>query len=356
MIHARIIKRLTQPGAAEFTLDVEIQAAGGVTVIFGPGGAGKTLMLECIAGFVRPDAGRIILDDAILFDAGARVCLSPQHRNCGYIFPNDALFPHMTLRQNLRFAAARLPRLEAHRKVGEVLEQFRLTSVSERRPREVPTGDRRRCAMARALIGKPRLLLLDEPSWGLDAPLRADLYAVLREARASFRGPVLLATRDLEECCELGDQMLVLRDGRVAQTGPPRKVMEQPASVEIARLLDIDNVLPAEILALDPGRNTSVLRLEYGELKGRYFPGHLIGDRVHLCVRASQLRAVPGNAPAQQDNALPAKLARASERPGGMRLEFDGGLAAAATRDDYERGKDNRDWRVEFPPQALHVI
>jgi ABC-type sulfate/molybdate transport systems ATPase subunit len=358
MIHARIVKRFPQRAdSAGFSLDVEIKADAGVTVLFGPSGAGKTLALECIAGFVRPDAGRILLDDAILFDAAARVHLAPQRRNCGYVFQNYALFPHMTLRDNLLFASARLPRLERHRKVGEMLEQFRLTPAAGRRPHEVSGGQQQRCSIARALIGGPRLLLLDEPARGLDAPLRADLYAVIRQVRAEFNVPVLLVTHDLEECFELGDQMLVFREGRVAQAGPPRKVTEQPAGVEIARLLGIENVLPAEIVALDPGRNTSVLRLEYGDVAGPYFPGHLIGDRVHLCVRAEQLRAAPANdASAGRENQAPARLARVAEKPGGVRLEFHGGLVAEAARDDYERGKHNKEWLVEFPPHALRVI
>jgi ABC-type sulfate/molybdate transport systems ATPase subunit len=358
MIHARISKRFPhRPDSAGFMLDVEIKAAAGVTVIFGPSGAGKTLALECIAGFVRPDGGRIMLDDAILFDAATRICLAPQRRNCGYVFQNYALFPHMTLRDNLLFASARLPRLERHRKVSDMLEQFRLTPVAGRRPHEVSGGQQQRCSIARALVGGPRLLLLDEPARGLDAPLRSDLYAVIRQVRAEFDLPVLLVTHDLDECFELGDQMLVFREGRVAQAGPPRKVMEQPANVEIARLLGIENVLPAEIVALDPGRNTSLLRLEYGDLTGPYFPGHLIGDRVHLCVRAEQLRAAPtGDGSPQRENQAAARLARASEKPGGVRLEFEGGLSAAVDRDVYERGKDNKEWLVEFPSHLLRVI
>jgi ABC-type sulfate/molybdate transport systems ATPase subunit len=238
-----------------------------------------------------------------------------------------------------------------------MLEQFRLTPVAGRRPHEVSGGQQQRCSIARALVGGPRLLLLDEPARGLDAPLRSDLYAVIRQVRAEFAMPVLLVTHDVDECFELGDQMLVFREGRLAQAGPPRRVMEQPGNVEIARLLGIENILPAEIVALDPGRNTSILRVQYGDLKGPYFPGHLIGDRVHLCLRAEQLRAAPpGDGFPQRENQAAVRLARASERPGGMRLEFEGGLAVAAGRDEYERGKDNKDWLVEFPPHALRVI
>src|SRR5579885_3698024 len=121
MIQARLKKTFPlRPDSAGFSLDLEFQAAAGVTVLFGPSGAGKTLTLDAIAGFVRPDEGRILLADRILFDAGAKVCLSPRHRRCGYVFQNYALFPHMNIRQNLEFAAERLPYRERRRRVNEM--------------------------------------------------------------------------------------------------------------------------------------------------------------------------------------------------------------------------------------------
>lgn len=203
MVQARLRKTFpVRPDSAGFSLDLEFQATGGVTVFFGPSGAGKTLVLNCIAGFVRPDEGRILLDDEILFDGAAGVHLAPQARRCGYVFQNYALFPHMTLRQNLKFAAERRPRLERHRHVNEMLERFRLVDAAGRRPHEVSGGQRQRCSIARALIGEPKVLLLDEPTQGLDAPLRAEFYDALRQVRADFKTPMLLVTHDLEECFE----------------------------------------------------------------------------------------------------------------------------------------------------------
>src|SRR5438105_13921831 len=137
MIAARLRKTFPQrDDSAAFSLDVEFEATSGVTVLFGPRGSGKTLTLDLIAGFVRPDDGRILLDDEILFDGAAGVNLAPQARNCGYVFQNYALFPHMTLRQNLEFAAERRPRLERHRRVNEMLDKFRLGDAAGRRPHE----------------------------------------------------------------------------------------------------------------------------------------------------------------------------------------------------------------------------
>ncbi len=356
MIQARIRKRFAPASeSAGFSLDIDFQAASGITVLFGPSGAGKTLTLDCIAGFVRPEEGRILLDDEILFDGAAGVSRPPQARHCGYVFQNYALFPHMTLRKNLEFALDRSPRLERHRRVNEMLEKFHLGDVSGRRPHELSGGQKQRCSIARALIGSPRLLLLDEPARGLDAPLRAELYSVLRQVRQEFGTPALLVTHDFEECLELGDEMLVLREGRVVQSGAPRKVFEQPASVDVARLLGLYNLLPVEIRALDPGRNVSRVRYQEFELTGPYFPGRLIGDQVWLCIRPDLLSVSPRDG-RMSGNQMPASLLRAVEKPDRMRLEFAGDIAVEVPRPEFEKHRSVKDWVIEFPQGALRIL
>jgi molybdate transport system ATP-binding protein len=356
MLQARLRKTFPQrPDSAGFSLDLELQAAAGVTVLFGPSGSGKTLTLDAIAGFTRPDEGRILLDDDLLFDAATGVHLPPQARNCGYVFQNYALFPHMTLRENLVFAAERRPRLERHRRVNEMLDTFRLADVAGRRPHEVSGGQRQRCSIARALIVAPKLLLLDEPGQGLDAPLKAEFYDVLRQVGADFKTPVLLVTHDLDECFELGEEMLILREGRIVQSGSPRKILDQPANTDVARLLGAFNLIPCEIRALDPGRNTSKVQMGEVELDGPYFPGRFKGDRVTLCVRPEQLIATP-RLGRPGPNQIAATLARAIDKPQGMRLEFEGGIVADMPRAEFDRLKDNKDWLIEFPPAVLRVL
>ncbi len=356
MIQARIRKTFpARPDSAEFSLDLEFKAEAGVTVLFGPSGSGKTLTLDSIAGFVRPDEGRVMLDDQILFDGAAHVNLAPQRRNCGYVFQNYALFPHMTLRENLEFAVEKRPRLERHRRVNEMIERFRLQDAAGRRPHEVSGGQRQRCSIARALIGSPRVLLLDEPTQGLDAPLRAEFYEAIQRVRTDFKTPVLLVTHDLDECFEIGEEMLVLREGRIVQSGSPRKILDQPANLDVARLLGKFNLLAAEIRALDPGRNSSRVQVGGYELDGPYFPGHLRGDRVTLCVRPEQLRACsPNGRPGA--NQIPVDLERVIEKPEGVRLEFSGGIAVSVSRADYEARRDERRWMVEFPRDLLRVL
>jgi len=258
----------------------------------------------------------------------------------------------MTLRENLAFAAERKPRLERHRRVNEMIEKFQLNGIAGRWPHEVSGGEKQRCSIARALIGEPRLLLLDEPARGLDAPLRAALYATLRQVRADFNVPILLVTHNLEECFDLGDEMLVMREGRIVQSGAPKAVLSQPANVEVARLLGVRNLFQAEIAALDPGRNTSRLKTSNFELTGPYYPGRFLGDRLWVCVPAEELHISQQNG----TNRVAAQLIRASDTPQSIRLEFTRDITVELSRAEFQKQKDNKEWFVEFPAESIRIL
>jgi len=356
MIQARLRKFLSAgPDSAAFTLDIDLQTSAGVTVLFGPSGAGKTLTLDCIAGFNKPAEGRIAIDDTVLFDAAAAINFTPQDRRCGYVFQNYALFPHMTLRQNLQFAAERLPRLERHRRVGEIMDRFQLNEVAGRKPHELSGGQKQRTSIARALLAAPRILLLDEPSIGLDIPLKAELYAAIRQVRADFGTPVLLVTHDLNECFELAEHMVVMCNGTIAQSGPPLKILDQPSTAEVAALLGAYNLLPVEIRTLDPGNKTSRVRFQEWDLAGPYLPGRFRGDRVTLYIRPDQLTATARDTKATS-NAIPATLLRATELPNSVRLEFTNGLRVETPRGEFSKSSNNKDWTIHFPPEAIRVL
>ena len=342
MTHARIGKKIPP----NFSLDVDFEIAPGVTALFGPAASGKTLVLETIAGFVEPDSGRILLDDVILFDAAARVHVPPYRRACGYVSQRDSLFPHMTLRQNLMFAAHRSPRLERTRRVADTLEKFQIAALAASRPQELSPPQKLRAAIARALLSLPKILLIDDR--GCDEPL-------LRLAREIFSGPILLVTNDLDLCCAAADRLLLIEAGRVLRAGAPRAVADQPESVDAARLLGIPNIFECEIAALDPGRNSS--RLEFGGMAftGPYIPGHFRGARVSVAVRPENVRVHSGEGE-RHSNSIPAALVRASRRARAVRLEFAGGIFADLAPEDYDRQKDNKTWQVEFPPQALRIL
>ena len=346
MTSIRVGKKIP-PG---FSLDVEFEISAGVTALYGPASAGKTLVLEMLAGFMRPDSGRILRDDVLLFDAEAGVQVPTRRRACGYIPERDALFPHLTVRQNLMFAARAHPRLERHRRVAELLERFDLAGVAMERSGGLQPAQRLPAAMARALLANPKLLLLDSPD--ISEPL-------FRKLRTEFSGPILLASRDLDLCAAVSDQIFVLDTGRILQRGTPQDVLDHPESVDVARLLGISNCFEATIAALDPGRNNSRLQLETAagpfELTGPYVPGHFRGDRVWIAIHPERIR-VHASAPAGVVNARPAQLLRVSPRARGTRLEFSGGFCADISADEYARQKDNREWQVEIPPETLRIL
>jgi molybdate transport system ATP-binding protein len=341
MTHARLTKKIP-PG---FSLDVDLPLAG-VTALYGPPGAGKTLLLEALAGFAIPDAGRILLDDVILFDAESRVNVPPRRRLAGYIGSDDSLFPHMTLEQNLKFAARRFPRLDRHRRVAETLERFQLTALAKTRPPELTAARKLRGAVARALVAEPKLLLLDDR--GFDE-------AMLGEIRAACSAPIVLVTADLDFACAAAGTLVVMDAGRILQRGTPREVLDHPESIEVARLLGIPNLLPGTIAALDPGRKTSRIDFEHFSLNGPYLPGHFRGDQIWVAVDAEALRVHSGEA-AVPLNAVPAQLVRVSDHSHTVRLEFAGPLVVEIAREEYGRQRDNKSWLVEFPEQALKIL
>ncbi len=356
MITARLKKRFPEgTDSRAFALDVQFEAGDGVTVLFGPSGSGKTLTLDCIAGFERPDEGRILLNDAILYDGAARVFLPPQARHCGYVFQNYALFPHMTLRENLEFGAASLKNLERHKRVSEMLERFQLHEVGGRRPHELSGGQKQRGSIARALLANPRVLLLDEPAQGLDTVLRQELYGILRDVQSDFPMPALLVTHDLEEALELGERMHVFRDGRIVQSGTPQAVLDAPGSVDIARLMGIYNLLRVEILALDPGRNSSRLKVGEWEINGTYYPGHLKGARVTLYCMPGQVRVEPREG-YPRAGTMGLELEHAVAGPDRARLVFAGGIRAEVGRAEWEKMAGAREFAVEIPAGALRLV
>lgn len=360
-IDARVIKRYAAGSQSEaFELNIHLRAGDGVTVLLGPSGAGKTLTLNCLAGFARPDQGRILVNDELYVDAAAGVHLPPQRRRCGYIFQDHALFPHMTVRENLRFAASAAAadasgRLNRHRRINELLDAFELSGLAARKPPQLSGGQKQRAALARVLAGEPRLLLFDEPTRGLDAHLRHAFYDVLRKARAGLPLPIVLVTHDLEECFELADQVFLIDAGRFVQSGPRDVLFHRPASIDIARSLGVFNIIPAEIAALDPSKNISRVRVLNHEIEGPYLPAHLIGDRGFLCIRQSEMKVLPASV---QDAAsqLTLRVLSCSPSSYGFRLAFEHDVCAIVSEAEYQQLSGSDHLRLEIPASAVYFI
>ena len=206
--------------AAEFTLplrsfrlELALEVEGTVALV-GPSGAGKTSVLRAVAGLVRPASGRIALDDDVWFDAEANIFLKPDERRVGLVFQEYALFPHMTVRQNVAYGG--------RDRVDEYLERFRISHLAKARPTELSGGERQRVALARALARDPGVLLLDEPLSALDAHTKVAVRGELQELLHEFGLPTLLVTHDYEDAAALADQVGVIVDGVLRQFATPR--------------------------------------------------------------------------------------------------------------------------------------
>ncbi len=227
----------------DFPLDVNLATAAGITVLFGRSGAGKSMMLACIAGLSTPDTGRIAINGNIFYDHQQRINLSPQQRRVGYVTQDYLLFPHLTVFQNVAFGLIKHTRQEREVIVQEALTWMGLEQLARQRPRELSGGQQQRVALARALVIRPQVLLLDEPFSALDSPTRLRLRQDLQRLQQEYRVPVIFVTHDLAEAFLLGEKMAVIADGRLLQLDTPQQIRQQPANALVAELVGSDEII-----------------------------------------------------------------------------------------------------------------
>ncbi|TAG10831.1 MAG: ABC transporter ATP-binding protein [Rhodobacterales bacterium] len=216
---------------------------GGFFGLLGPSGSGKTTLLRAIAGFVQPDHGRIVIGDQPV--EGTAV----EDRNIGMVFQSYALFPNMTVAENVAFGleVRRIPGPERARRVAEVLELVQLGPFGNRKPQDLSGGQRQRVAMARAIVTRPRVLLLDEPLSALDRALRVDMQIELKRIQREVGITTIFVTHDQEEALTLSDQIGILKDGRLVRHGPPRAVYGDPQDAFTAHFLGEANILTGTV-------------------------------------------------------------------------------------------------------------
>ena len=228
-----------------FTIRLEFTAGNTTTAILGASGCGKSMTLRCIAGIVKPDKGRIVLDGRVLFDSEQHIDLPPQQRGVGLLFQNYALFPNMTVEQNILCGLKQEKDPAARRAAcNEMLRAMRLEGLAKRRPAELSGGQQQRTALARILVGKPRILMLDEPFSALDSYLREEVEGEVGSLLAGFDGTALLVTHNRDEAYRLCREMIVMDGGQVLRTGATKAVFADPRSVAAARLTGCKNILP----------------------------------------------------------------------------------------------------------------
>lgn len=233
-----------------FQLKVRLEAGDETLALLGASGCGKSLTLRCIAGIERPNRGRIIVDGVTFFDSEKRIDLSPQARRTGLMFQNYALFPNMTVLQNIS-AGARGERdaLERKKAATLVMESFGLAELAGRLPSQLSGGQQQRVALARMLVSRPRILLLDEPFAALDSHLRLQLEQEVREVMIGFGGTAILVSHDSGEVFRMSDSIAVMHGGRVAASGSKRDIFASPGTKTAAIMTGCRNISGAKVLS-----------------------------------------------------------------------------------------------------------
>jgi molybdate transport system ATP-binding protein len=335
MLEVDVVHRL---GA--FTLDARFTSEGRLTVLFGRSGAGKTSLVNAVAGLVRPERGHVIVDGQVLFDHAAGIWLPPHRRRIGYVFQEGRLFPHLTVRQNLLYGRWFAPKGARQGSVDQVVALLGLERLLHRRPGRLSGGEKQRVALGRALLASPRLLLMDEPLASLDAARKEEILPYIERLRDEYGIPIVYVTHALPEVIRLATTMVVLVDGRVEAVGPVGAVM---ARLELSPLLGREEagaVLDTTVAAHDEPVGLTRLASAAGEL---WVPRLKvpIGGSVRARIRARDV-LIAGRPPEDLSalNVLRGTVAelRAGDTSVELRLDCGGeALLARLTRRSVER-------------------
>jgi molybdate transport system ATP-binding protein len=308
-----LLKSISLP-LEPFTLEADVELRGRITAIFGPSGSGKTSLLDLVAGLRRARSAFIQLNDRVLTDVSQGVFVPASQRGVGYVPQDLALFPHLSVRQNLLYghkSAGNSTPLVGFERIVELLE---IQPLVQRGVSQLSGGEKQRVALARALLASPRLLLLDEPLASLDLQLKRKILPYLTRIRDEFHVPMIYVTHDRFETLSLADEMVVLVNGKVAQTGTVQEVYGRPANLAVAGIVAVETVQPARILKSENDLVTVAVGPTLLSAMEENFPATT--GEVYVCIRAEDVILVKGSdRPSSARNHLPA-VVRALSREG----------------------------------------
>ncbi len=293
MLEVRVKRKL--PG---FTLDVEFTVNREVLAILGPSGSGKTMTLQCIAGLIQPDEGYVSLNGRVLIDTAKGINLPARMRKVGFVFQNYALFPHLTVNQNISYGISYLPAPQIKERVEELLEKMNIQRLGHRFPRQLSAGQQQRVAVARALAPEPEVLLLDEPFSALDSLVKERLQLELQALQQFYQGNMLFVTHDLTEGYKFSSRIAVFESGSIVQHDRKEEVISSPSNHTVARLVGFKNLMEGSITDI----KQATVVVEVPELGGPVKailpkPMNLMtGQHVTVGIRPEyvQLRSGPG--------------------------------------------------------------
>jgi molybdate transport system ATP-binding protein len=318
-LHVEICKRHSGDRSSRFQLEAKLAVSPGVTVIVGQSGAGKTTLLRCIAGLSNPEEGRIAIGDHVLFDSRNKIKLEPAKRGIAFVFQDLALFPHLSVEDNVMYGLRRLDPAERKRRMREIVASFQIEHLTSRFPREISGGEQQRAALARSLVTEPSVLLLDEPLSSLDPRTKVLIIDDLRRWNRTRRIPILYVTHDHDELLALGDRAIVLEQGRIVTDGPPLDVIPNPLRSAVAPRPRFENVFDATVVELREPDGTMVCEVAGTSIHVEAPLARVaVGSEVRIGIRADEILVAASQPATLGDcNVIRGKITRV-ERSGAM--------------------------------------
>ncbi len=357
MLEVSVKKALTG-----FNLDVQFSVDREILAILGPSGSGKTMTLQCIAGLFHPDEGHIKLDNKVLLDTAGKISLKPKVRGVGFVFQNYALFPHLTVEDNIAYGIIGREKADIKTRVADLMEKMHIGGLGRRYPRQLSAGQQQRVALARAIAPEPAVLLLDEPFSALDAQVKERLELELLNLQDFYKGHILFVTHNLAEGYKMASKIAVYESGRIVQCDDKQKVIEAPANRTVARLTGVRNIMQGTIESVDGTK----ARVMVPELCGILnvikadTAGFSIGQSVYIGIRPEYVHIVdhPG------DNVFPCKADRIVDGVSLINCFFHiGGESAVRHWIEVSLHKlhaplidQGHDCYVHLPPQHIAII
>ena len=289
----RLTKSFRRVGGEALTPvnDISLEVgAREMVILVGPSGCGKTTLLRCIAGLERPDTGEILLDGQLVFSSKKNIFVPPAHRQLSMIFQSFALWPHMSVAENIAYPleSRKVPRQEIGPRVQQVMQMVGIADLGKQYPGRISGGQQQRVALARALVANSRAVLFDEPLSNVDARVREQLRIEMKRMQRQLQFSGLYVTHDQAEALELGDRIAVLDSGRIAALGKPREVYEQPGSEYVATFLGTANIWPGTVIGT--GDDGTRIDTPVGQMVAEVSEKLPAGSKIKVIVRPEKIQ------------------------------------------------------------------
>jgi molybdate transport system ATP-binding protein len=354
--------------SSRFQLEAAFAASPGVTMIVGPSGAGKTTVLRCIAGLSDPEEGRIAVGGRVLFDSRQGVRLEPARRRVAFVFQDLALFPHLSVEENVMYGLRRLDAAERRRRMREILESFEIAHLGGRSIREISGGEQQRVALARSLVTEPAVLLLDEPLSSLDPRTKVRIVEDLQRWNRTRGIPILYVTHDHGEVLAMGDRVIALEQGKIVAEGLPLDVAPVALPGALAAPAGFENLFEATVLELREAEGIMLCQLAGTSLRlaaplARVGAGVGVGIGAEVClgVRAGEI-LVSATPPALLGECavIPGRIRSLERRGAGVEARIAGGaelrvLLSAHAVEKHPLAVESPVWMM-IPPQACRLV